>query len=260
MKSLTAKASIILLAMKHGPDALVQILEEKGVAMKPKTAAPTGEIPIERFPEAQSLGAPLLKPMHAAEAALTARDETVEASEALAFVDTVTIDSAESFEAAVLMTAEIKAQRAKIDGARQSFVKPLNDVVKAINDFFRPAITAYDRAEALLKQRALAYQAEADRQREALLREAEERMQDGDVSAAETTIAVAATAVVPKVAGASTRIDWTGEVVDADAIPREYMIPDVAKLEAVTKALKKDPNIPGWRAFKKTGMAVRKAK
>lgn len=59
----------------------------------------------------------------------------------------------------------------------------------------------------------------------------------------------AASADVVDLAGVSVREEWTGEVVDAALIPREYLCPDVAKLEAITRATAGDPKIPGWRAF-----------
>lgn len=49
---------------------------------------------------------------------------------------------------------------------------------------------------------------------------------------------------IPKV-GVRFRTIWEPEVVDADLVPRQYMIPDMAKLRKVAAALKGDTNIPG---------------
>lgn len=61
-------------------------------------------------------------------------------------------------------------------------------------------------------------------------------------------------AAVPAIEGIAFAETWDGEVVDADAIPREYMIPDVTKLKALTKVLKQETSIPGWKV--KSGRTV----
>ena len=57
---------------------------------------------------------------------------------------------------------------------------------------------------------------------------------------------VAAPAPKMTVAGASTRSNWQGKVVDENLIPREYMMPNLVKLNQVTKAMKAETKIPGW--------------
>lgn len=54
---------------------------------------------------------------------------------------------------------------------------------------------------------------------------------------------------VPKVAGLSFREDWKFEIVDALAIPREYQMPDEAKIGKIVRALKQTCYIPGIRIF-----------
>ena len=52
-----------------------------------------------------------------------------------------------------------------------------------------------------------------------------------------------------KTEGVGVRVEWTGEVFDDAQIPREYMVPDLKKLQAVTKTLGEKTKIPGWRIF-----------
>ncbi len=47
------------------------------------------------------------------------------------------------------------------------------------------------------------------------------------------------------VAGVSFVERWSAEVVDAAAIPREYLIPDMVKIKAMALALKNETRIPG---------------
>jgi hypothetical protein len=62
---------------------------------------------------------------------------------------------------------------------------------------------------------------------------------------------------LPKLDGISVSETWTGEVADKDAIPREYLVPDTAKLLALTKTLKEATDVPGWRIKKVRSISIR---
>lgn len=53
----------------------------------------------------------------------------------------------------------------------------------------------------------------------------------------------------PKTDGLTLRENWTFEIVDESQIPREYLVPDLAKIRKVVMALKNKTNIPGVRVF-----------
>lgn len=216
-----------------------------------------GTVPMERFVEAVDTGAPLLPPMLAAEAAIEAKDATTEASAALALVMDTQVTTPVEYEAAIAILTEVKRQRSLYEAARKRCVSPLNAIVSSINDWFRPAIEACDSAERHLKTAVMQFQAIAEAERERLLQEAEEQAQGGDIDAAEVAIVEAATAVVPAVGNLSVRTDWIGEVVDASKIPREFLVPDVAKLLAHTKLHKGATKIAGWKAFERKTATVR---
>lgn len=61
----------------------------------------------------------------------------------------------------------------------------------------------------------------------------------------------------PKIAGISSRENWDFEIINPDAIPREYLIPDEKAIRSVVKALKGKTNIAGIRVFDKGTVAVR---
>jgi hypothetical protein len=69
-------------------------------------------------------------------------------------------------------------------------------------------------------------------------------------------IATAAAVEAERSSGVSNELYWTGEVVDASQIPREFLIPDIAKLEAVTAALGEATKIPGWSIQQKARLRV----
>jgi hypothetical protein len=68
---------------------------------------------------------------------------------------------------------------------------------------------------------------------------------------------VAANVDLPKLEGVIIGETWTGTVTDADALPRQYMVPDTAKLLAITKTLKEATDIAGWRARKVRTVTIR---
>jgi hypothetical protein len=54
----------------------------------------------------------------------------------------------------------------------------------------------------------------------------------------------------PKLAGGPVyRTIWKARVVDETKIPREYMVPDMVKINGVVRALKGSANIPGIQAY-----------
>lgn len=61
----------------------------------------------------------------------------------------------------------------------------------------------------------------------------------------------------PTAKGISTRENWKFEITDINLIPREYMLVDEKKIGQVVKALKKDTNIAGIRAYPESAIAAR---
>lgn len=62
---------------------------------------------------------------------------------------------------------------------------------------------------------------------------------------------------IPKMPGVALTTPYTWDLLDEDAIPREYMTPDRKKISAVVKAMKDKTNIPGIRVRPDTGLTVR---
>lgn len=134
------------------------------------------------------------------------------------------------------------------DGKRKSWVQPLKAVASDIDANFRPALQALRKCEALLKERIGAFDVAQAQKRAALLKEAVAAGAAGNRQIAERIYEKADEHAAAE-GGSGSKIEWTGEVVDADAIPREYCKPDLEKLLAVTKAADKDPGIMGWKAY-----------
>lgn len=68
---------------------------------------------------------------------------------------------------------------------------------------------------------------------------------------APTRVPVAA----PKIAGLQQRTTWGYEIVDEDALPREFLTPDKKKIGQHVRAHKADTDVPGLVAVENTGLA-----
>jgi hypothetical protein len=148
---------------------------------------------------------------------------------------------------------EVAKRHDALDGKRKSWVDPLNAVVKDINATLKPLIDALKEAEGILKDKIGRYAVTLEQARTKLLADAGD-MAKANPSQAESMIAQAAALEPPKVKGVTVSTEWAGEVVDEKLIPREYLVPNVEMLNAMTKAKGSDPGIPGWKAYPKANV------
>jgi len=142
---------------------------------------------------------------------------------------------------------EAVAQKKKVDA-------PLVEAEGII----KPALRDYDTKQEQIRRQAeqeaheAAHKAEVDRK----IAEAVAMEQQGDNQGAEQVISepvyippIVLQKTVPKVQGVSFTERWTFRVVDADKIPRSYLVPDEVKIGQVVRALKASSNIPGVEAY-----------
>jgi hypothetical protein len=144
--------------------------------------------------------------------------------------------------------AEIARKHDAWDGKRLAWVKPLKAVAADIDASFRPATRALKEAIDVIKRKIGEWDVAQAQERARLLRASVQAASAGDQAAAAKAYEKAEAHVVDQ-GTATSKIVWTGEVADASLIPREYLVPDVEKLEALTRSLGRDPQIPGWRAY-----------
>ena len=136
---------------------------------------------------------------------------------------------------------------------RTSITKPLLAAKKAVDDLFAPVLKPLKEAEGILKRKLSAYVDAISKHRVETMGAmgAAGSQEDRDALALQL-----ADLEVPVVAGVSVLTAWTGEVMNEQDIPREYLMPNMKMLEDVTKAMGTDPNIPGWRAYPETSLRV----
>ena len=136
-----------------------------------------------------------------------------------------------------------KAKLKTLEAERTKVTKPLLESKRMIDEWFKPAKAALTSVEQALKAALAGF---VTTQEQARI----DALQLGQHDAA---LAVAP-AVMP--AGVSTRTTWKYEIIDPDAVPREYLVIDSAKIQTHVTAHKSQTSIPGVRAYPDTGIAA----
>lgn len=172
-----------------------------------------------------------------------------DAEAGLSLIAELTIKTPAEREFAANALKEFATRHDTADAKRKAWVGPLKAVTADIDATFRPLLQVYKRGEAILKDKIGRYDVAQAQARRTALEAAAKASAAGHEAQAAKAIAKAEAYVAAPTPGNTSTLYWTGEVLDAALVPREYCTPDLAMLEAVTKALGADPKIPGWRAF-----------
>lgn len=181
----------------------------------------------------------------------------VQAQQVAASVPTLVVSTAEEYQQAAAGLVELKTRWKLVEDKRTSLVRPLNDVVKSINGMFKPVLEQWDRTMDVVKRAMYDYQVrESETQRKAL-EEAAKLAQQGETGQQFHALVAQGSAMPTKATGISTRIVWKWRVVDAGAVPREYLCVDAAKLDAAVREAKEGVKIPGIEVYREDIMAVR---
>lgn len=166
----------------------------------------------------------------------------------------------------------IASAKKGFEGKRKMLVKPLNDHVKTINTMFKEYTAPLEAADSTLRGKVLSYRQEQERIRreeEARLRKlAEAEQARREKEAGETGTPPPPPMPIPQVQvrrqAKTTRGDfgtvsakkvWDFEIVDASAVPPEFLMVNEKAIRAAVKAGVR--NIPGVNIFQKEELSVR---
>lgn len=170
------------------------------------------------------------------------------------------------------LLVRIKELRKRVADVFEPIVKAAHEAHKIATAKRNEANAPLDMAENHLKRLIGDYNAEQERirqeqqrQAEASARKAEEDRilseahaaeAAGDKEEAQAIIeqpvqapVVVVKSTTPKLEGVSFRDNWTFQITDEKAIPREYLMVNEQAIRAVVKAMKGGTNIPGIRAY-----------
>lgn len=178
--------------------------------------------------------------------------EQVSAQEALQEIENtfqIVTDEDLSFAAEVLQ--EVKGNYARLEERKKQATDPLNQALKTIRSWFRPAQDFYLKAEVLLKTKIAGFHQAREQERQAALLQAQAAYVAQNQEAVQTALA-ALPPQIPKVDGLSTREDWTYEVIDFAVLPDKFKVPNHSLLVEMAKASKDKLDIPGVRSVCKT--------
>lgn len=171
------------------------------------------------------------------------------------------IQNDEEYADAAELLKVVKSKTKLLDEERTVSVKPLNDEVKEINAWFKPALDRLKQCETELKRIMGAYSLAKAQEQQRLLAEASKAAEEALVTSSNPQANVmalvqqATAAQAPKVVGVSVSKVWKWELVDASQIPLEYWSIDAAKIEAAVKAGARE--IPGVRVYEDARVVAR---
>jgi hypothetical protein len=149
--------------------------------------------------------------------------------------------------------------------------KVFTDKIDASEKLAKTAMLKYQEEEerkSIAEERRL--QAEADekarKERERLQAQAAKAAESGKTEKAEALIERAemvtpvAVVIESKIqyAGQSVRSTWKAKIVDADAVPREWCVPDQKQLDAIAKSTNGLKKIAGVEFYNEKTLAIRK--
>jgi hypothetical protein len=195
-------------------------------------------------------------------------------NEAVTFADSLSVRVADNsdYEQASTILRDIKGRLARLEILRREITKPLDESKKRVMDLFRVPVERLEIVESRIKAAMLAFQraiedaravaeAKAIEERRKLEAAREKAMAKGDwdravqVSQKSAEVRINAPPPVAKIAGVQTREIWKWRVVDANKIPREFLIPDEAKLGRLARELKGEAKVEGVEFFSETMLA-----
>ena len=189
-------------------------------------------------------------------------------------VSVLAVTDAAGYEAAGAQLFTAKTSLKRVEELEKKVTTPLNQALKAARDLFAPAKTRIKEAIAQIERPMAAYklaeaqaireaEAEAEARRNKAIAQAHEAMaraenaadpvdamlaQEDAEAALNTLRCPNAEPVKARAAGTAARSYWRAEVFDATLLPREYMLPDLSKLNSIASSLKGNaPEIAGVR-------------
>jgi hypothetical protein len=176
-----------------------------------------------------------------AEHSPTAEEARNEGSQVLAKLNAFEV-TGHNMEQAGDILREVKERHAKLAERLKRITQPMRAAEAEVRNLFRPALSVWAEAEAILKKKI------ADAQNRQMLlnieatKQAQVALERGDARGAALVSQVIAPTTAPE--GIGIREAWKFTVVDPSLVPRELCSPDDAKIRAAIKINGNQP-IPG---------------
>lgn len=156
------------------------------------------------------------------------------------------IASPDDYAFADELLTECARERDGLVAQRGSVTKPLYAVVRTVESWFKPSVDELDSCMSHLKRVMGAWRVAQDKaEREARARAlAAAKAADSQALHAALHEARDAAPAVTAVGRATARFEWHAATVDADTLPREYMIPNASLLGRIARDAGSGENPP----------------
>ncbi len=213
-----------------------------------------------------------------------------ETTESLSIYDNYIIESLEKYRTSAEDLKSIKAKAKELDETRKSLTAPMDESKKKIIALFKQPLDFLKQAEESVKKAMVNWntiqeeirQAEEARLAQLQRQEADKLRQQAAKEVAKIELlktekakeaarvkaeklqaeAVATIAIAPvveskaeEISGISTRKVWQFRILNADDIPREYMMPDEKYIGQIVRASKGKKEIPGIKIYSEDTIA-----
>ncbi len=153
------------------------------------------------------------------------------------------IEDNEEYQELVEVLQSIKGRYKLLEAKEKELTAGINASLQSIRAMFKPAKTFYKRAEDHLKGAILVWRNEEKKRQDKELKQAVKEGKAIEIKKPEA----------PK--GIAFKSQWKARVVDENAVPREYLIPDILKLNRIATVTGGGLDIPGVEFYEETIVA-----
>lgn len=168
------------------------------------------------------------------------------------------ITDQKGLEDAADILGRIKQMGKIIKERKEKITKPLNDALKSARELFAPLESRCADAEGIVKQKILAYHQEVNRKAQEEEAKIAKKVEEGKLKFETGAKKIEAIERVEnKVEGKTGTVQVRKikkcEVVDAEKLPRKYLVPDMQLIKE--DAIKNGIEIPGVRVYEEETLA-----
>ena len=183
-----------------------------------------------------------------------------QATKALTAANEIAINKVDDLTKATDVLSKIKSVGKMIKQRKEKITRPLMESLSSVRDLFKPIEQSHAEAERIIKGKMLVFQENEERAQAEAKQKLVERVERGTMKA-ETAIDKiedmqdVPTAAKGKVGSISTRTIKKVRIVDELKLPREYLSPNMPKINE--DALKKSVEIPGVEVYSEKVIAAK---
>jgi hypothetical protein len=181
-------------------------------------------------------------PTSAADVATLQRDAEANAPA----IRAITVCDDDDYTFADAMLTDVVTKKDAVIAMRKQATVPLYQVIRTVESWFKPVVTALEASERHLKGAMGTYRAELAERERAAREAAAVAAESGDAAGMIEALTVAS--APPPDARATVRFVWAVKRIAADLVPRDWLVPDVARIEALAASTPGDgeaPVVPG---------------